>query len=365
MPSLQRRALSGPHLAPAGLALLAAFLFGASTPASKLLLGELEPFALAGLLYLGAALLLAAIMLGGGPGGGGLWLPRDRHNRMRLLGSVVCGGVLGPVLLLYGLRAASAASVSIWLNLETVATALLAVLFFREQLSRLTWLANGGVCLAGVLLSLGEGWSGLTPGLLVAAACLCWGLDNNLTSLIDGITPAKATLWKGLVAGGMNLGIGLTLGAPPPALAAGEALVLGGLAYGGSITLYITAAQRLGASRSQTIFASSPFFGLALALAFLREQLTLWQAAAALVLVASLWLMFREEHDHEHVHEAGTHAHGHEHADEHHAHEHPDEKTMGRASAWHVHHRVVHRHPHWPDLHHRHQHERRGAEPPA
>ncbi|MCL4465704.1 MAG: DMT family transporter [Chloroflexi bacterium] len=346
-------AANGRHLAPTSLAVLAALLFGASTPLSKWLLGAVGPFALAGLLYLGAAALVTPALVAGKRRE--FRLPGDTANRLRLLGSVVFGGALGPVLLLLGLRSAPAASVSIWLNLETVATAVIASALFHEHLGRRAWLANGGVFLAGALLSLG-GWSGLYPALFVAAACLAWGVDNNLTALIDGITPATVTFWKGLLAGTANLLIGFAVGESVTPVVGLESLLLGGLAYGGSITLYITAAQRLGAARSQMLFASAPFFGLALSLLLLREPLTPWQAVAALILLGSWRLLFSEEHSHVHTHQPLTHVHAHEHSDLHHGHEAPE---LARHSALHQHTSLVHRHPHWPDLHHRHEHEER------
>ncbi|MHB1133163.1 MAG: DMT family transporter [Chloroflexota bacterium] len=335
-------------------ALLAAALFGASTPASKVLLGSLGPFGLAGLLYLGAGIgALAAQLLTARQGA--RWLPVGHRNRIRLLGAVFFGGAVGPVLLLYGLQSAPAASVAIWLNLETVATALLAVLLFREHLGRLSWLANGGVFLAGVLLSLGSGWGGLLPALLVGAACVAWGMDNNLTAIIDDLTPNQITFWKGAVAGGTNLAIGLALEGQAPITFVVGALVLGALSYGASISLYIAAAQRLGASRSQMLFSSAPFFGVALSLIFLREPLTPWQVAALVILVASLRLLFSEEHSHKHGHEPQAHVHIHDHAEDHH--QHGAASIAGDDPEWHEHAPVVHEHSHLPDLHHRHDHD--------
>jgi drug/metabolite transporter (DMT)-like permease len=336
-------------------ALLSALLFGAATPASKALLGSLSAFQLAGLLYLGGA---AGVLVS---------LFRNRSwrspirmspgNRRHLAGAIVFGGILGPVLLLFGLKLASAASVSLWLNLEVVATALLGLLIFRDHLGRWGWVGLIGIVGAGALLSSGEGVAGVRAGLLVAGACLCWGLDNHFTAVIDGITPAQSTFWKGIVAGSVNLAIGFVLSPHPlPASVAALGLLVGALAYGASITLYITAAQGMGATRAQMIFASAPFFGMILSAAFLHEPLARRQILAACVQIASLGALFRDRHEHVHAHEAMAHEHVHRHDDGHHDHAHPDGEPASRHAHWHEHEPTTHAHPHWPDLHHRHGH---------
>jgi drug/metabolite transporter (DMT)-like permease len=342
------------------LALASALLFGASTPASKLLLDALSPFQLAGLLYLGAALGMAPLVAI--ERGRGARLVFDRANRLRLAGAVVLGGIVGPVLLLFALRLTLAGSVSLLLHLEMVATAVLGVVLFREHLGRSGWLGVAGVVVAGVLIGGGGGWPGLLAALLVAAACTCWGLDNHLTALIDGITPARSTLVKGAVAGATNLAIGLAadpFAAPPAAVAA--ALVVGALSYGASIALYIRSAHELGATRAQAVFASAPFLAAALSFVLLGEPLGLAHVAAAGLLLVSVALLSLGQHAHVHEHEAVEHVHGHRHDDGHHLHEHPGLPPWIRHSHAHRHERLVHSHPHWPDIHHRHPHGREHA----
>ena len=256
-----------------------------------------------------------------------------------------------------GLRLASAASVSLWLNLELVATALLGYFVFRDHLGRYGWFGVAGVVSAGIILSVGEGTSGISAGLLVALACLFWGLDNHLTALIDGITPLQSTFCKGLAAGGFNLGLAALLGAswPTAQLALGGVLV-GTFSYGASIALYITAAQQLGATRAQLIFASAPFFGAGLSATVLGEPLQVSHALAGGLLAFSLLLLFQDRHEHEHTHEVMAHEHMHRHDDGHHLHEHPGLPPSHRHSHRHEHKPLTHRHPHWPDLHHRHAH---------
>lgn len=336
--------------------LLAAALFGAATPVSKRLLTDVSPQTLAGLFYAGTAAALLPVIVRSATHGDRPGLPRDSVNRLRLLGAVVFGGVLGPLLLLVGLDLARATSVAMLLNLETTATAVLAFLLFREHLGRWAWVGNTGVVAAGVLLSLEGGRPGLTGALLVAGATVCWGLDNNLTAVIDGITPVQSTFWKGLIAGATNLTLGLALSPARPSVAWLAALGVGALSYGASIVLYISAAHSLGASRSQMVFATSPFFGVVLAVLWLGEGLTSLQIAAFLVIAASLTLLFLERHEHVHVHEATVHTHSHRHDDEHHDHEHEGLPPGHRHTHEHAHVRMVHSHPHWPDLHHRHEH---------
>jgi drug/metabolite transporter (DMT)-like permease len=338
---------------PPAIALVAAALFGAATPASKWLLGALTPLQLAGLLYLGAALGVAPALVRSSS----LAFPRDPRSRWRLLGAVVLGGLLGPVLLLLGLRLASAASVALWLNFELAATALLGALLFQDRLGRAGWLGALLAVGAGALLAAGEGAAGLAAGALVAAACLCWGFDNHWTALLDGMPATATTFWKGAAAGTVNLALGAAL-APlaAPAGTVAAALGLGAFSYGASIVLYVLAAQSLGATRAQVLFASAPLFGVALAAGWLGEPVSAAQLAAAAILAVSAALVLRDRHAHRHTHEALAHVHWHRHDDGHHLHPHPDGQAAVAHAHWHQHEPLTHAHPHWPDLHHRHRH---------
>lgn len=345
---------AGLHAAGFGRALLAALLFGAATPASKPLVDSLGPLALAGLLYLGAALgVLPAALRGAGLHA---LVRLDRRNAIRLSGAVLLGGVAGPVLLLAALARAPAASVSLASGLEGVFTALLGVLFFHDALGLRGWLGVAAASGAALLLA-GGGFAGAVPLLLVAAACVCWALDNHLTALLDGLTPAAATLVKGLAAGVTNLCLAALL-APrvpgPGELAA--ALAIGALGYGVSIVLYVTAAQEIGATRAQTAFATAPFLGALLAFAALGEPLSGGQLGAGLLLAASIALLLASSHTHAHRHEALEHVHAHRHDDGHHTHSHPGLPAATRHSHRHRHEAVTHEHSHAPDLHHRHPH---------
>jgi len=336
-------------------AFLAALLFGAAAPLGKPLLAFLNDFQMAGLLYIGAALGVSLVLVKeksfNWP-----WQIR-RRDRLKLGGAILFGGILGPVLLLGGLRIASAGSVSLWLNMEMVATAALGFIFFKDHLSPKGWIASMGVLAAPSLLAWEGGQAGLMAGGLIALACLCWGVDNHLTALIDGITPAQITFWKGIFAGSFNTVLGLLMGSLRinPLYILG-ALGLGAVSYGMSILFYITSAQRLGATRAQLIFASAPFFGALLSFS-LGERLSWLQVGAFILFLGSVYFLFKETHAHQHMHQPLVHIHMHEHPGEHHAHDHPDlADEPVQHSHEHEHTRLTHSHPHWPDLHHRHPH---------
>jgi drug/metabolite transporter (DMT)-like permease len=260
-------------------------------------------------------------------------------------------------LLLFGLRAADASSVALWLNFELAATALLGVALFREHLGVLGWSGVVAALAGASVLSLPHGTAGVLAGGFVLLACLCWGFDNHLTALIDGLTPSQSTFWKGLVAGTTNLTIG-TLATPlelSPATI-GAALVVGALAYGASIALYISAAQSLGATRAQIVFATAPFFGVLLAVLVLGDAFGWEHALAGALFVLGIVLFMFERHSHLHRHEPMEHEHEHRHDDGHHDHEHPGLPSSTRHSHVHRHEAQEHAHPHLPDLHHRHGH---------
>jgi len=331
----------------------AAFFFGISTPLSKTLAGGMNAFALAGLLYLGAGIGLALLepfkKREPAPSAGKL-------NYKYILGMVLFGGLLGPVFLMLAIGLAPAASISIWLNIELAATALLGHFLFKDHLNRLGWASVALTLVAGVMLSWGSGAAGFRAGVLVALACFAWGLDNHFTALIDGLSPSRSTIIKGLTAGTTNLLIGMALaGGLPPLQASGKAMLTGFFCYGLSITLYISSAQKLGAVRSQLIFSVAPVFGVLLSVLSLGESLSTVQMVSGTLLFASVWIMLAERHRHHHAHSEMEHAHQHSHDDLHHGHPHA-ENPAGPHSHFHRHEKTGHDHPHWPDLHHRHGH---------
>lgn len=338
-------------------ALGAAVLFGASAPLSKLLLGSVDPWLLAGILYLGAGLGLALVHLGRSA----LGLPKIEASLQRadlpwLLAVVLFGGMLGPLFLMLGLSQTSAASGSLLLNLEGLATMAIAWIVFRENVDRRLLLGAAAIlCGAAVLSWNGQALQLDTGGLLIAVACLCWGIDNNLARKLSSADPIQIAMIKGLVAGCANLALALWAGAslPDPSLVASGAVV-GFLGVGVSLVLFMLGLRHLGTARTGAYFSLAPFIGALLALAIFGEPVTLSLVAAGLLMAAGLWLHLAEQHDHEHEHEALEHDHAHTH-DDHHQHDHPEGVTEPH-SHWHRHEPMRHKHPHYPDLHHRHGH---------
>ena len=344
----------------AGLALVSAILFGASTPLAKLLLGDgVAPWLLAGLLYMGSGLGLSLILLARR----GLKLPAGeaplRRADMPWLALVVAtGGVAGPVLLMIGLQATTASSAALLLNLEGLATMAIAWLVFRENVDRRLLLGAAAILGGAVLLSWQSGPHELSVGaLFIAGACVAWGADNNLTRKLSAADPLQITAIKGVAAGAVNLLISLGMGAhlPGAGVTAG-AMVVGFFGYGVSVVLFVLALRGLGAARTGAYFSTAPFLGAVLGIVLLHDQVTLALLAAGALMALGVWLHLSERHEHEHVHEAMEHEHRHVH-DEHHQHAHgPGDPPGEPHSHRHRHAPLRHKHPHYPDLHHRHGH---------
>src|SRR5665648_85830 len=337
--------------------ILSGFLFGVAAPFSKLLLSRLNSFQLADLLYLGAALAMFPFIF---RKNSNLKLLFQPGNRAKTIGIIFFGGFAGPLLLLAGLRMANATSVSIWLNMELVATAVLGVLIFKDTLDRNTWIGVLLTILAGIVVSFGEGNSGIISGLLITAACICWGIDNHLTALTDGASPQTVTFFKGIVAGTVNLIIGCLIASQTMTFGnVVSAIIVGIFAYGFSIVLYVTSAQNIGATRSQILFSTAPIWGVVLSYLFVHEPFQ-WVHVISIVLLALAVVVTNLlSHKHMHTHVVMEHIHYHQHTDGHHTHLH-DGETIPEGK-WHSHlHKhdpITHVHPHDPDLHHRHGHE--------
>lgn len=339
-------------------ALLAAALFGASTPFAKLLVGEMSPWLLAGLLYLGSGLGLAAVRLLRDRG----WAPSGlaKGEWPWLLGAIFFGGVLGPLALMFGLTRTSGAMASLLLNLEAVLTAVIAWVIFKENADRRIVLGMLAIVAGGVVLS----WSGGNTEtndwfgpLAIVVACLCWAIDNNLTRRVSASDALFVAGAKGAVAGTANVGLAFVFGADLPAgpILFGT-LVVGLLGYGISLVLFVLALRGLGTARTGAYFSTAPFIGAAVSLVVLGESTSAAFWIAAVLMAWGVWLHLTEHHEHEHVHEPMEHSHRHVH-DEHHRHAHTFAWTGDEPHEhWHRHEATVHKHPHFPDIHHRHSH---------
>lgn len=333
-------------------ALGAALLFGAGTPLAKLLLDSLSPWLLAGLLYLGAGLGLTAYRL----------LTRAAPVRLSraewpwLAGAILCGGVIAPVLLMVGLTGMPASGASLLLNAEGVFTALLAWFAFKENFDRRIALGMLAILAGAAILSWpGEvSFAGLVPALCILGACLAWGIDNNLTRKVSLTDASWIAATKGLVAGPVNLALAAALGSQlPAALPVAGAMVLGLLAYGVSLTLFVVALRHLGTARTGAYFSVAPFFGALLAL-LIGEPLTTGLILAGLLMAIGVGLHLSEQHSHSHTHQPLEHEHEHVH-DEHHQHGHEaSHEGQSRHRHHHRHQLMTHDHAHFPDVHHQH-----------
>jgi drug/metabolite transporter (DMT)-like permease len=343
-------------------ALLAALLFGASAPVAKLLLGEIDPIPLAGLLYFGSGVsclvVLGVLRLGKRQGKAEAQL--QAGDFPWLAGSILAGGIAAPIVLLFSLHNTPAATASLLLNFEGVATALIAVLLFREALSRPAWWAIALITTAGIMLSTNlNGKWGVSPGTVgIIAACIFWGLDNNFTRNISAKDPLTIVTVKGLVAGLFSLVLAILLGRPLPALpSALGAMVVGSLCYGLSIFLFVRAMRGLGAARTSALFGTSPLAGITLSLFLFHDSISLMFIVAIPLIIGGTILLSIEEHRHLHTHEMKIHEHRHRHDDEHHLHEHDSSRLPEMEhSHFHEHTPEAHEHPHMPDIHHRHVH---------
>jgi len=311
------------------IGIISGMLFGIATPLSKYLLYNISSFELAGLLYLGAALAFLPYVLKN-------WKSEiDSIKKWKsdkaLIGIIVFGGILGPLLLMMGLQFSKSSSVSVWLNMELVATAILGRFVFNEHIDKLSVIGIVLTLISGILISIQDGIGSLVPILFIIGACISWGLDNHLTASIDGVSPKTITFIKGAVAGSFNLIIGIILSEKTMFIKdVSIALAVGIISYGLSIYLYVNSAQRIGATRSQILFSTAPFWGILIAFIFLSEPITLFIIVAAILLIGGIVLTNIGHHDHSHKHKSIIHTHLHCHDDGHHNHTHESEFHLNR-----------------------------------
>lgn len=341
-------------------AIFAAILFGASTPLAKIILENQNPILIAGILYFGA-----------GVGLGISFILRNIIVKNRsesnlkfqdckwLLGTIVFGGIFGPLFLMKGLLISDAASTSLLLNMEGVLTAGLAWFVFKEHFDRRIALGMLSIIAGGMILS----WKGsfnvahLSGPIFIILACLSWGIDNNLTRKISSTDPMQIAIIKSLAAGSINILIALMFNAKTPT--AYEIIFtsfIGFLGYGASLLFFIISLRHIGTARTGAYFSIAPFIGTAIAILFLGEHLTIQMTIASALMGFGIWLHLTEKHIHEHIHGEIEHEHKHIH-DEHHQHTHLQGDPVDVPhSHWHKHKIMKHSHKHFPDLHHDHKH---------
>jgi drug/metabolite transporter (DMT)-like permease len=341
-------------------AISAGVLFGASTPLAKSLIHGIDPWMLAGLLYLGSGVGLGtyrALRYF-------LRAPHADHTSLRgadrcwLAAAISAGGVVGPVLMMYGLRATAASSASLLLNLEGVFSILIAWFVFRENFDRRVALGVVAITAGALLLSVDGGlvWGNAAGAAAIAGACFAWALDNNFTRKVALNDVTQIAMLKGLVAGAVNVAIAVALGRSLPSAAATLAAGAVGLAgYGLSLVLFVIALRFLGTARTGAYFSIAPFVGALIAVAFYGEPVTIQLLCAGGLMMAGLWLHLTERHEHEHTHARLTHSHLHVH-DVHHQHGHTGQAGVEPHVHLHTHAPLRHAHPHYPDEHHRHEH---------
>jgi len=341
-------------------ALLAAILFGVSAPLAKMLLGEIQPVMLAGLLYLGSG--FGLLILKGvqrlASGGKPIEARLAGKDYGWLTLAILAGGIAAPILLLVSLNKTPASTASLLLNFEAVATALVAWLIFHEALGKRALIAILLITMAGILLSLdfSGNWGFSLGALGILAACVLWGMDNNFTRNISAKDPIFITLVKGLAGGVFSFLLALSLGNPIPTIGILlGAMGLGCLSYGASIVLFIRAMRGLGAARTSALFNIAPLMGVILSLILFKDKPGLMFFLTIPLILLGAYLLIFETHTHQHLHQALVHDHVHTHDDGHHTHQH-ENSVVGKHSHEHEHNSITHSHDHLPDTHHRHTH---------
>ncbi|MDF2483841.1 MAG: conserved rane protein of unknown function [Herbinix sp.] len=340
-------------------AIMAAALYGISSPLSKLLLQEIPPTMIAALLYLGAGFGMLLVR--------NIYKSRKKDQKEAKLTrqelpfviAMIILDIGAPILLMLGLTLTKPANVSLLNNFEIVATSLLALLVFKEAIGKRMWIAIGFISLSSIVLTL-EGRESLSFSLgsvFVLLACCLWGLENNCTRKLSIKDPLQIVIIKGIGSGTGALLISIVMGQYsrhlPSILGT---LLLGFVAYGLSIYCYIKAQRSLGAARTSTFYATAPFIGVIISWIIFREGISLQFLIALGIMLIGCYFAISEVHYHSHIHEAAMHEHKHNHSDGHHIHTHNPE-IVGEHSHTHNHESLTHSHNHTPDTHHNHAHE--------
>ncbi|MBY0466298.1 MAG: DMT family transporter [Burkholderiales bacterium] len=346
--------LLSPVVKGGSLALLAAALFGLSTPFVQSWGQGVGPFTTAALLYSGAALVAACMRK-----------PKEREAQLqrsdakRLIAMAFFGAVIGPVALAWGLQRTSGVSASLMLTLEAVFTALLAWRLYGETVDKRVVLAMGTLLAGGVILALDQRVQGGTQlmGLVaVMGAMVAWGIDNTLSRGVADRDPGQVVLAKAVLGFMATASVAWLNSEPMPAwMPCAVLLAIGASGYGLSLRFYLLAQRTFGAARTGSVFAFAPFIGAMAAFALGERAVTPYLALGGLLMLFGVVLHLAESHGHEHTHEVMEHEHAHNHNDGHHDHSH-ERMPAGSHSHMHRHSPVTHGHAHVPDIHHGHRH---------
>jgi len=338
-------------------AILAAILYGVSTPFSKIILTEISPTFLSALLYLGAGFGMLIVKI--------LTLNIKSQSEAKLdkkdlpyVIAMIALDILAPILLMVGLVRANPSTVSLLNNFEIVATAIIALILFGEQIGGKMWLAIGLITLASIILSLEniEGIKFSIGAVYVLLATISWGFENNFTRKLSVKNPIDIVILKGIGSGfGALLIANYLQSINLNYIYIISALSLGFMAYGLSIFMYIKAQRDLGAARTSAYYAVAPFIGVIFSWLLFDELINVRFIVALIIMIIGVYFNISENHEHEHIHNKMVHEHSHRHDDLHHNHFH-DYDVVGSHSHVHEHENLVHSHSHTPDIHHKHTH---------
>jgi len=343
-----------PALRGGALALLAAGLFGISTPLVQFFGVGLGAFTTAALLYAGAAAIGAVLRLPVA-----LEARLQRRDLGRLLAMAGFGAVIGPVALAWGLQRTSGTSASLMLTLEALFTAVLAWKLYHETMDRRVWSAMMLLLAGGVVLVLDQGRQGgvqLAGMMAVLLATAAWGVDNTLSRGVADRDPGQVVLVKATLGSFATTALAAVMGEPLPSVTAALGLLaVGATGYGLSLRFYLLAQRAFGAARTGSVFAFAPFIGALLAFALGERSASALMGLGGLLMLVGVMLHLMETHEHPHSHEVMQHEHAHRHDDGHHNHLH-DPMPVGTHSHGHQHEPMRHAHAHVPDSHHPHPH---------
>lgn len=338
-------------------AILAAVLYGISSPLAKLLLEEIEPTLMAALLYLGAGFGMLAIHFLKRLSKHEVVEARLTRNELPFTLGMIVLDIAAPIFLMFALTFTTAANVSLLNNFEIVATAMIALIVFKEAIGRRVWLAIILITLASILLTFEDSSFNFSIGsVFVLLACISWGLENNLTRKLSLKDPVQIVILKGLGSGTGALMIAFFTGVSQiNFIYAAIAMLLGFVAFGLSIYFYILAQRTLGAARTSAYYAIAPFVGVLISIIIFGQPLTWSFLTACLLMIIGAYFAAAEQHRHRHIHVETAHEHRHTHQDGHHTHNHAAGDKFEHSHV-HQHEQVEHSHKHTPDTHHTHSH---------